>query len=57
MNEIVNKFLLAGDKFMPQMHLRSFNYFVIKKVINTVQWTYVISNFNGEETVGARERA
>ena len=22
MNEIVNKFLLAGDKFMPQMHLR-----------------------------------
>ena len=22
MNKIVNKFLLAGDKFMPQMHLR-----------------------------------
>ena len=22
MNEIVNKFLLAGDKFMPVMHLR-----------------------------------
>ena len=22
MNEIVNKFLLTGDKFMPQMHLR-----------------------------------
>ena len=22
MNEIVNKFLLAGDEFMPQMHLR-----------------------------------
>ena len=21
-NEIVNKFLLAGDKFMPKMHLR-----------------------------------
>ena len=21
MNEIVNKFLLAGDKFMPEMHL------------------------------------
>ena len=57
MNEIVNKFLLAGDKFMLQMHLRSFNFFVIKKVINTVRWTYVISNFNGEETVGARERA
>ena len=22
MNELVNKFLLAGDKFMPEMHLR-----------------------------------
>ena len=22
MNKIVNNFLLAGDKFMPQMHLR-----------------------------------
>ena len=22
MNEIINKFSLAGDKFMPQMHLR-----------------------------------
>ena len=22
MNEIVNRFLLAGDKFMPKMHLR-----------------------------------
>ena len=22
MNDIINKFLLAGDKFMPEMHLR-----------------------------------
>ena len=22
MNKIINKFLLAGDKFMPEMHLR-----------------------------------
>ena len=22
MNEIINKFLLAGDDFMPEMHLR-----------------------------------
>ena len=22
MNEIINKFLLVGDKFMPEMHLR-----------------------------------
>ena len=28
MNEIVNKFLLAGDKFMPEMHLKQpvYNY-------------------------------
>ena len=28
MNEIVNKFLLDGDKFMPEMHLKQlvFNY-------------------------------
>ena len=28
MNEIVNKFLLEGDKFMPEMHLKQpgFNY-------------------------------
>ena len=28
MNEIINKFLLAGDKLMPEMHLRqpSFTY-------------------------------
>ena len=28
MNEILNKFLLAGDKFMPEMHLKQpwFNY-------------------------------
>ena len=22
MNEVINKFLLVGDKFMPEMHLR-----------------------------------
>ena len=33
MNKIENKFLLAGDKFMPQMHLRSLELIVIKKVI------------------------
>ena len=25
MNKIVNKFLLAGDKFMPKIHLRQHN--------------------------------
>ena len=26
MNEIVNKFLLAGDKFVPEMHLRQLGF-------------------------------
>ena len=26
MNEIVNKFLLAGDKLMPEMHLRQLGF-------------------------------
>ena len=25
MNKVINKFLLAGDKFMPEIHLRQFN--------------------------------
>ena len=28
MNEIVNKFLLAGDKFMPEMHLNQLRFTV-----------------------------
>ena len=30
MNEIVDKFLLAGDKFMPELHLKQLGF--IKKV-------------------------
>ena len=26
MNEIVNKFLIAGDKFMPEMHLKQLGF-------------------------------
>ena len=31
MNEIINKFLLVGDKFMPEMHLKQpgFTYIVV----------------------------
>ena len=29
MNEIVNKSLLAGDKFMPEMHLKQPNFTVL----------------------------
>ena len=37
MNETVNKFLLAGDKFMPDMHLRQpgFTYSAFKPFIKT----------------------
>ena len=54
MNEIVNKFLLAGDKFMPEMHLKQpgFTYSVcgpftknkdrIQKLKKTKQETQVI---------------
>ena len=43
MNQIVNKFLLAGDKFMPEMHLRQpgFTYSALKNekcilLLNTI---------------------
>ena len=28
MNNIINKFLLVGDKFMPEMHLSNLNLFI-----------------------------
>ena len=30
MNNLINKFLLAGDKFMPKMHLRQLNLFIAR---------------------------
>ena len=29
MNNIINKFLLADDKFMPEMHLRQLDLFIV----------------------------
>ena len=29
MNNVINKFLLAGDKFMPEMHLRHLNLVIV----------------------------
>ena len=29
MNDIINKFLLAGDKFMPEMHLRQLGLLIV----------------------------
>ena len=38
MNEIVNKFLLAGEKVMPEMHLRQpgFTYIACQKFIQMI---------------------
>ena len=56
MNEIVNKFLFAGDKFMPEMHIRQpgFTYFVcgpfkkhkkrIQKFMQTGDRNYIYKN-------------
>ena len=37
MNEIVNKFLLVGHKFMPEMHLKQpgFTYSVVDHLLKT----------------------
>ena len=32
MNEIINKFLLEGDKFMPEMHLKQPGFFIVLAV-------------------------
>ena len=38
--------------FLQKVTLQSEEVFVIKKVQNTVPWTYVINDLNGEEIVG-----
>ena len=57
MNKIVNKFLLAGDKFMPVMHLKQpgFTYIAcgsftknkerIKKFMQTGDTNYIYKNY------------
>ena len=32
MNEIVNRFLLAGDKFMPEMHLKQPGLLIVRSI-------------------------
>ena len=60
MNEIINKFLLVGDKFMPEMHLRQpgFTYSAfgpftknkerIKKFMKTGNTDFIYKNENGK---------
>ena len=40
MNEIANKFLLAGDKFMPKMHLKQpvWN----NKIHESIKWNDIV---------------
>ena len=35
MNEIINKYLLAGDKFMPEIYLRH---------LRSIHWKYIEDN-------------
>ena len=56
MNEIINKFLLAGDKFMPEMHLRQSGFTFsacgpftkkkerIKKIMKTENTDFIYKN-------------
>ena len=46
MNNIINKFLLAGDKFMPEMHLRQpqFIYSACQKFKETGDTNYIYKN-------------
>ena len=56
MNQIVNKFVLAGDKFMPEMHLRQLGFTycacepftknrqIIQKFMQTGDTNYIYKN-------------
>ena len=45
MNEIVNKLLLAGDKFMPEMYLRQPGFtYRIQKFKETADSWYIYQN-------------
>ena len=60
MNEIINKFLLPGDKLMPEMHLKQpgFTYSAsgpftknkerIKKILKTEDTNYIYKNELGK---------
>ena len=38
MNEIINKYLLAGDKFMPEIYLRHLRWIHWKYIEDNVAW-------------------
>ena len=61
--DFIKEYMKEYPKFKVGDHVRIYKYknifanwskevFVIKKVKNTVPWTYVISELNGEEIVG-----
>ena len=47
MNDIINKFLLAGDKFIPEMHLKQpgFNYSACGPFTKNKQRIYADSRY------------
>ena len=59
MNKIINKFLLAGDKFMPEMHLRQpgFTYYACgpftkhKKELKDLKKQVILNLFTGTNLI------
>ena len=47
MNDIINKFLIAGDKFMPEMHLRQpqFTYSLVDPLLKTEKESKSLKNW------------
>ena len=52
MNEIVNKFLLAGDKFMPEMHLKQPGFTRIVLVDHLLKIKNELKNLKKQEIQG-----
>ena len=48
---------MLGFRSIKNIFAKGFNWseeiFIVKKIKNTVPWTYVISDLNGEEIVGS----
>ena len=52
MNEIVNKFLLAGEKFMPEMHLKQAGFILIVLVIYLIKTIKELKKLRLEKKTG-----
>ena len=51
MNNMINKFLLAGDKFMPEMHLKQPQFVYSDSEISHEEFTNIITETNIYENI------